>query len=106
MSPARSTARLGMKRKNVFAASGSKVAPWTVLAATVPLFTLSWYQRTLALPPVTALQVVLFALTFRCTVWETQSDSAPPRFVYWACAIARIGSTSAALAGVSALAGD
>ena len=36
MSPTRSTARLGMKRKNVFAPSGSYVAPWTTLAATVP----------------------------------------------------------------------
>ena len=39
------------------------------------------------------------------TVWATQSDSAPPRFEYCACAIARIASVSAAFAGVDALAG-
>jgi hypothetical protein len=58
-----------------------------------------------ALPPVVALQVVLVALMPRWTVWSTQSDSAPPMFVYCACAIARIASTSAALAGVDAFAG-
>src|SRR5262249_58190598 len=82
MSPRWSTARLGMKRKNVFAASGSKLEPWTTFAATVPPVTLAWYQRMVALPPVGALQVVLFALTPRWTVWSTHSDSAPPRFVY------------------------
>src|SRR5215471_54185 len=106
MSPRRSTARLGMKRKNVFAPSGSKLAPWTTFAATVPPVTFSWYQRIVALPPVGALQVVLVALTPRSTVWSTHSDSAPPRFVYCACAIARIGRTSARFAGVQALAGD
>src|SRR4051794_35209111 len=105
MSPRRSTARLGMKRKNVFALSGSKVWPWTTLAATVPPVTFPWYQRIVALPAVGALQVVLVALTPRWTVWATPGDSAPPMFVYWACAIARIASTSAALAGVEAFAG-
>ena len=94
-----------MKRKNVFAPSGSKLWPCTTFAATVPPVTLAWYQRTDALPPVTALQVVFVALTLRWTVCATQSDSAPPRFEYWACAIARIASTSAAFAGVDALAG-
>src|SRR5215831_12205882 len=105
MSPRWSTARLGMKRKNVFALSGSKLEPWTTFAATVPPVTLAWYQRMVALPPVGALQVVLFALTPRWTVWSTQSDSAPPMFVYWACAITRMGSTSTALAGVAAFPG-
>src|SRR4051794_909552 len=105
MSPTWSTARLGMKRKDVLAASGSHVAPWTTFGATVPPVTFAWYQRTVALPPVTALQVVFVALTPRWTVCETHSDSAPPIFEYWACAIARIASTSALFAGVSALAG-
>ena len=74
-----------------------------MFAATLPPVTLAWYQRTVALPPVVALQVVFVALTLRCTVWSTQSDSAPPRFEYWACAIARIESVSAAFAGVEAL---
>src|SRR5437763_13049586 len=104
MSPVRSTARLGTKRKNVFAPSGSKVAPWTTLAATVPPVTLAWYQRTVAFPPVGALQVVFVALTPRWTVWSTQIDSAPARFVYWACAMARIWSVSSEFAGVAALA--
>src|SRR6266700_3637696 len=105
MSPIRSTASEGMKRKNVFAPSGSKLEPWTTFAATVPPVRLAWYQRMVALPPVGALQFVLVALTPRCTVWSTQSDSAPPMFVYWACAIARMARTSAALAGVDAFAG-
>src|SRR5215831_2250563 len=105
MSPTRSTARLGMKRKNVFAPSGSNVWPWTTLAATVPPVTLAWYQRTEAFPPVVALHVVFVALTLRWTVWSTHSDSAPPMLEYCACAIARIASTSAAFAVVSAFAG-
>src|SRR3954468_14259054 len=106
MSPRRSTAKLGMKRKNVFAPSGSKVDPWATFAATVPPVTLAWYQRSVAFPPLVALQFAFVALTPRSTVWSTQSDSAPPIFVYWACAIARIGRTSAKFAGVDALAGD
>src|SRR3954453_22781585 len=105
MSPLRSTARLGMNRKNVFAASGSNGWPWTTLGATVPAVTFAWYQRTVALPPVVAWHVVLVALTPPCPVGETQSDSAPPRFEYCACAIARIASTSAAFAVVDAFAG-
>src|SRR4051794_4443962 len=105
MSPVRSTARLGMKRKKVFAASGSYVAPWKTFAATAPPVTFAWDQRTDAVPPVVALHVVLFALTLRWTVCAIQSDSIPLRFVYWACAIALIASTSAAFAGVLALAG-
>src|SRR5947208_4376581 len=104
MSPTRSTARLGMKRKNVFAPSGSKLEPWTTFAATVPPLTFAWYQRTVAFPPVMALQVVFVALTPRWTVWSTHSDSVPPRFEYWGCAIARIDRVSAAFAGVAALA--
>ena len=94
-----------MKRKNVFAASGSKVVPWTTFAATVPPVTFAWYQRTVALPVVAALQFEFVALSRRRTVWATQSDSAPPMFEYCACAIARIASTSAAFAGVDALGG-
>src|SRR3954451_22939751 len=96
-----------MKRKNVFAPSGSNDEPWTTLAATVPPETFAWYQRTVAVPPVVALQFVFVALTPRWTVCDTHSDSPPARlFEYWACAIARIASVSAALAGVDALAGD
>ena len=76
-----------MNRYMTFALSGSQVVPWTVLAATVPPVTLSWYQRGAAKP-------VAFA---RRTVCEIQSDSAPPIFMYWACTIARIWSTSRAL---------
>src|SRR5262249_46621137 len=79
--------------------------PWTTLAATLPPVTFAWYHRIVALPPVVALQVVFVALTPRSTVWSIQRDSAPPMFAYWACAIARIESTSAAFAGVDALAG-
>ena len=71
----------------------------------MPPVTFAWYQRTLALPPVAALQFEFVALTLRWTVWSTQSDSAPPRFEYCACAIARIASTSAEFAVVEALAG-
>ena len=39
-------------------------------------------------------------------MWLTQIDSAPPRFVYCACAIARIDSVSAVFAGVDAFATD
>src|SRR4051794_33967389 len=105
MSPTRSTARLGMKRKNVLLASGSNDWPWTTFAATFPPLTFAWYQRMVALlvfvPPQLA-----GANVPRLTVWSTQSDSAPPMFVYWACAIARIASTSAALAGVDAFVGE
>src|SRR5262245_18206569 len=105
MSPTRSTASAGIQRKNVLAPSGSNVAPWTVFVATVPPVTFSWYQRTVALPPVGALQVVLSALTPRSTVWETHSDSLPPMSVYWFWAIARIASVSSAFPGVETLAG-
>src|SRR5580765_3887732 len=104
MSPTRSTARAGMKRKNVFAPSGSNDLPWTTLAATFPPVTFAWYQRIVALfvfvPPHVAI-----VNSPRLTVWSTQSDSAPPMFEYWAWAIARIASTSAAFAVVDALAG-
>src|SRR5579884_1297040 len=103
MSPARSTASAGMKRKKVFEPSGSYVSLWTSFAATVPPVTFSWYQRGVALllfvPPQFAVVKVP-----RLTVWSTQSDSWPPMFVYCACAIARICSVSRAFAGVDALA--
>ena len=94
-----------MKRKNVFAASGSKVLPWTTFAATVPPVTFAWYQRIVVLPVVAALQFVFVALSRRRTEWVTQRDSAPPMLAYCACAIARIARTSAAFAGVDALGG-
>src|SRR4030095_16950296 len=94
-----------MKRKNVFPPSGSNDWPWTTLAATFPPVTFAWYQRIVALPPVGALQVVFVALQPRWPVRATETDSAPPMFVYCACAMARIASTSAAFAGVDALAG-
>ena len=93
-----------MKRKNVFAASGSKVVPWTTFAATVPPVTLAWYQRTVALFAFVPPQLATGSSP-RLTVCATQSDSAPPRFAYCACAIARIASVSAAFAGVDAFAG-
>ena len=46
-----------MKRKNVFAPSGSQVAPWTTLAATVPPVTFDLVPADVALPPVVAPQV-------------------------------------------------
>src|SRR3954469_18438301 len=104
MSPARSTATEGMKRKNVLAASGSKVVPWTTFAATVPPVTLAWYQRIVALFAFAALHVAS-GFSPRLTVCATQSDSAPPRFEYCAWAIARSPSVSAELAGVKAFAG-
>src|SRR5262249_4683668 len=103
MFPVRSTARLGMKRKNVFAPSGSKVAPWVRLAAMVPPVTLAWYQRIVALFEFVPPQLAI-GNSPRLTVWSTQSDSVPPMFEYWAWAIARIESVSAALAGVAAFA--
>src|SRR4051795_8342562 len=84
MLPARSTARLGMKRENVLAPSGSQVAACGRLAATVPPVTSTWYQRGAANP-------VVFALRTVCVV---QSDSTPPRLVYWFCIMARIWRTS------------
>src|SRR5919199_3716797 len=100
MSPARSTATLGIQRWKTSLPSGSHVFPCTAFAATVPPFTFSWYQRTAAAPVVGALQVVLVALWPRRTVWATQTDSAPPMFVYCACAIARMSSGSRLFAGV------
>src|SRR3954468_1101705 len=105
MSPRRSTARAGMKRKNVFAPSGSNDLPWTTLAATFPPVTFAWYQRSVALfafvPPHVAI-----VNSPRLTVWSTQSDSAPPMFEYWAWAMALIERVSAELAGVEAFAGS
>ena len=72
----------------------------------MPPVTLAWYQRDGGVAARRSRpQFVFVALTPRCTVWSTQSDSAPPMFEYWVCAIARIGRASAALAGVGAFAG-
>src|SRR5580765_2543338 len=103
MSPRRSTARAGMKRKNVFAASGSNDLPWTTLAAIVPPVTFAWYQRIVALFAFVPPQLAMVNSP-RLTVWSTQSDSAPPMFEYWAWAMALIESVSAELAGVDAFA--
>src|SRR5436305_10116682 len=84
MSPARSTARLGMKRLMTLAPSGAQVVACGRLAATVPPVTFTWYQRGAAKP-------VVFC---RRTVWVAHSDSTPPRLVYWFCIIARIWRTS------------
>src|SRR5215217_8334872 len=78
----RSTAKLGMKR---FAASGLKLAACTALP-TVPPVTGTWYQRTAA-----------WLAELPWTVWEFQSDSTPPRFVYWFCTISRMPSASRSL---------
>src|SRR5450432_2493513 len=86
-SPLRSTATLGMKRLMTLAPSGSHVAAWGMVGATVPPVTFTWYQRGAAKPVVLP----------RRTVWVAQSDSTPPRFEYWFCIIARIWSTSRAL---------
>src|SRR4051794_29778139 len=94
-----------MNRKYVFAASGSKVAPCTTFAATVPPVTFAWYQRTVALFAFEWSQSAA-GNTPLLTVCVTQSDSAPPRSEYCACAIARIASVSALLAGVDALLGN
>src|SRR5436190_8913690 len=71
ISPEWSTATEGWKRKNVFAPSGSKLEPCVRFAAIVPPVTFAWYQRTVALPPIVALQFELVALTPRCTVWAS-----------------------------------
>src|SRR3954462_16026113 len=103
MSPTRSTARLGMYRKNVLAASGSYDVPWMTFAATVPPVTFAWYQRTVPLL-VFAPPHVAVVNSPRFTVWATHSDSAPPMFEYCTCAIARIDNVSALFAGVDAFA--
>src|SRR3954451_8133897 len=94
MLPARSRARLGMKRFVMFAASGSHVVDCTVEAATVPPLTLIWYQRGAATPfgwpvPVTP--------GLR-TVCGNHNDSVPPKFVYWFCTMARICRASRSVA--------
>src|SRR3954453_8122075 len=81
MSPALSTARLGMKR---FFESGAHVACCFGADATAPPVTGSWYHRTCARfgdPPLP-------------TVWVSQSDSVPPMCVYWFCIISRYESES------------
>src|SRR5919199_6488817 len=84
MSPALSTARLGMKR---FLASGAHVDCCVGEDGIAPPVTLSWYQRgcaTLGAPPFP-------------TVCVSQSDSLPPMFVYWFCIISRYESVSTLL---------
>src|SRR5438874_13834061 len=88
MLPARSTARLGMKRLVTFAPSGSHVVVCTVGEATVPPVTLTWYQRGAATPKVFDLR----------TVCGNHNDSMPPKFVYWFCTMARICRTSRSVA--------
>ena len=57
-SPARLTARLGMKRCSTLAPSGSQVVACGRLAATVPPVTSTWYQRGAAKPVVLARRTV------------------------------------------------
>src|SRR5215471_7328866 len=84
MLPARSTARLGIKRWMTLALSGSQVVACVNEPATVPPVTFAWYQRGAANPEVFC----------RRTVCGTHSDSVPPILVYWFCTMARICSTS------------
>src|SRR3954449_10190635 len=79
MSAARSTATLGMKRLD---GSGFQVAAWSA-DPTVPPVTGTWYQRTAD-----------WAAELPWTVWVFQSDSTPPTFEYWFCAIRRIARVS------------
>src|SRR5437588_8166305 len=84
MLPARSRATLGIHRCSTFAPSGSQVAACRMGLATVPPVTFTWYQRGAANPDVFP----------RRTVCETHNDSAPAKFVYWFCTIARFDSES------------
>src|SRR5258708_32646841 len=68
MLPARSRARLGMKRLTTLARSGSQVVPCRRLGATGPPVTFAWYQRGAASPGGLA----------RRTGWGIRSDSWPP----------------------------
>src|SRR4051794_13730672 len=86
MSPFLSTARLGMNRCDE---SGDHVDCWRGLDAIVPAVTGSSYQRTCA----------WLASAPPPTVWVSQSDSRPFRFVYWFCIINRYESVSRALPG-------
>src|SRR5919199_2444187 len=88
MSPALSTARLGMKR---FFESGAHVDCCVGELGTVPPVMLSWYQRgcaTFGEPPLP-------------TVCVSQSDSRPFRFVYWFCIISRYDRVSRLLPSFS-----
>src|SRR5215469_4056581 len=83
MSPFLSTARLGSHRP--VALSGAHVDCWSgPVVMTVPLVTLSWYQRG-------AVNDVLPGLA---TVCVSHNDSVPLRFVYWFCTINRSYSVS------------
>src|SRR5215212_12216492 len=82
MLAARSTATLGMKR---FAESGLKLAACSALPID-PLVTGTWYQRKAA-----------WLAELPWTVCEFQSDSTPPRLVYWFWTISRTPSASRSL---------
>src|SRR3954463_11490057 len=75
MFPARSTARLGMKRWITLAASGSHVVACTTTGIATATFT--WYHRGAANP-------VVFA---RRTVWVAHRDCAPSTRLYCSCII-------------------
>src|SRR5437764_103161 len=84
MSPALSTARLGMNR---FRASGAQLDCCVGDPGIAPPVTFSWYQRghaTLGRPPLP-------------TVCVSHTDSFPPRLVYWFCIISRYESVSTLL---------
>src|SRR5881296_1079618 len=85
MSPFLSTARLGIHRASV--ESGAHVDCCTGPdVTTVPPVTFNWYQR----------GDVSDELPGFATVCVSQSDSAPPRFVYWFCTIKRSRRVSSA----------
>src|SRR5438270_1517454 len=70
---------------NRFVDVGFDVAACSALP-TVPAVTGTWYQRTAA-----------WLEELPCTVWLSHSDSTPPMFVYWFCAIRRGCSVSMTL---------
>src|SRR4030095_7974247 len=85
MFPSLSTARLGIQRETV--ASGDQVDCCSgPEVTTVPPVTASWYQR----------GAVSAALPGVATVCVSETDSAPPRFVYWFCTISRSRRVSSA----------
>src|SRR5258707_1021542 len=95
MLPARSRARLGMKRFVMLAPSGSHVAACGIAPATVPPVTFTWYQRGAAGP---LGWLGTLPTPGRRTVCGTHNDSVPPKFVYWFCTMARICRTSRSVA--------
>src|SRR5512138_3947437 len=86
MFPFLSTARLAIHRDRE--SDGAHVDCCTgPVVTTLPPFTLSWYQRGAANAELVGL----------ATVCVNQSDSTPPRLVYWLCTISRSRSVSKAL---------